>query len=58
MNKLEGDMNMEQMQELKKQLINEAKAASKERKEEILKELMNISLKQALIRLEEKFNAN
>lgn len=58
MNKLEGDMNMEQMQELKKQLTNEAKAASKERKEEILEELMNISLKQALIRLEEKFNAN
>lgn len=46
------------LQEMKKILVLESRDATPERKKEIRIQLMDISLKQALIRLEEKFPRN
>lgn len=51
-----GDnMDYSNLQQLKKSLIAESKESTPERKKEILIRLMEISLQQCLIKLEEKF---
>ena len=50
-----NNMDYSNLQQLKKSLIAESKESTPERKKEILISLMEISLQQCLIKLEEKF---